>query len=111
MNNEEFCLDGETMRLVACDSAAASQGWKTRPTGVAWIDPPREAAYQVPPPEPGAESPDYYYESAPAPGPSADGGGTLEWLANEKWFWPIVGVIGIVLILAMIATMFYFFIR
>ena len=107
VNNEEFCLDGETMRLVACD---AKQGWKTRPTGVAWIDPPDEAAYQVPPPEPGVESPDSYYESAPAPGPSADGG-TLEWLTNERWFWPIVGVIGVVLILAMIATAFYFFIR
>lgn len=108
VNNEEFCLDGETMRLVACSTTDAKQGWKTRPTGVAWIDPPGEAAYQAPPPEPGAESPDYYYEeSAPAPGPSADGG-TLEWLANEKWFWPIAGVIGIVLILAMIATMFYF---
>ena len=113
VHDEEFCLDGETLRLAACSTTDAKQGWKTRPTSVAWIDPPKTAAYQAPPPEPEPESPSsYVYEgSAPAPGPAAGDGGTLEWLANEKWFWPIVGVVGVVLLLAIGATMFYFFIR
>lgn len=103
-DGEEFCLDGETMRLVACGSL--KQGWKTRPTSVAWIDPPGEAAYQAPPPPDPESSPPYYYEEeAPAPGPAE----TLEWLTREKWFWPIVGVVGAILLLAMIATAFYFF--
>lgn len=115
--DEEFCLRPTTtngeVRLVACDPQKdPAQKWDIRRTDVPFIDPPiAERPLGVVAPAPAPDLFSSYDGDSPSPDVAAASPATLEWLAGEKWFWPLVGVLAAIVLIAMAATAAYFFMK